>query len=475
MLSREEIQEDFSFYRDILENTHPGLYRYNSKQEMQSRLDSLSNLMERDMNFYEYYRLIASFNSSIRCAHSYVIPEKEFEPYAFYKAKSIPFYLYPIDEQMIVLFNGTSEERIKPGFELIAINNRSMKEIRDQMMRMYWADGYNQTGRKLVLEGVMFPAFYYAFIDQPEVFDLQFKDEAGKVQSFKVEAQTFSKTQKMFNKNPINNQVLKVFKNTPKKDWYLKTVKEVDQTAYLRINGFGHEKAISNESSAKIMKDFMEDIIDQLNKKEITNLILDLRDNKGGWGAMSIELYRFLAKSDKQFEFYGKGFAVTNDTSYLKYSDLNAVDIASLDEELIPQEDGTFLINPEFDKNSRGQVPYQKRFKGQLYILVNRGTGSAASEFAAVAKSNEIGIIVGEETGGAYEGDNSTSFLHFELPNSKMYLRTPLVSGELAVKELQEKGKGVMPDFEVDFRKEDLIIRYDRQLEYTKELIKRSK
>ena len=279
----------------------------------------------------------------------------------------------------------------------------------------------------------------------------------------------------MFNKNPVNKAVLKAYKNTPKKDWYFKTLKEVDETAYLRINGFGHKKAISNESSAIIMKDFMTDVIDQVNKKEFTNLILDLRENKGGWGAMVLELYKFFTNSDKEFEFYGDGFAVTNDTSYLKYSDLNAVDIASLDEELIPQEDGTFLVNPEFSKTSTEQIPYQKRFKGQLYILVNRGTGSAASEFTAVAKSNKIGVIIGEETGGAYEGDNSVSFLHFELPNSKMYLRTPLVSGNLAVKPLAEKGKGVIPDFEVDFRKEDLLIRYDRQLEFVKKLIQESK
>lgn len=222
------------------------------------------------------------------------------------------------------------------------------------------------------------------------------------------------------------------------------------------------------------MKDFMVDVMEKIRSKNIENLVLDLRDNSGGWDAMGIELYKFLSNTDQPFEFYGEGFAVTNDTAYLKYSDLGAADIASLDEELIPQEDGTFLINPEFDQSMNDLRPYPERFKGKLYILINRGTGSAASEFAAIAKSNQIGVIVGEESGGVYEGVNGTSFLRFELPNSKMYLRTPLVSGTLVVKPVAEAGRGVMPDVQVHFRTEDLLIRNDRQLKQVKQLIRES-
>lgn len=473
-LSPEELKEDFLFYRDILENTHPGLYRYSSKSEMQSRLDSVAVLLDREMSFYDFYRIIASVNASIKCAHSFVIPNENFEAYMMQKAKGIPFYMYPTEDRLIVLFNGSDNESIRPGFELTAVNGQSMRELRKEMTNLFWEDGNNVSGRMRVLEGPFFTTFYYSLIDQPDQFVLTFKDESGKEHTIKTRAKTFAETQKSFKKNPVNKQVLKVFKNTKDKNWNFKILKDVDNTAYLRFNGFGDPKAVSNESSAKLMKDFMLTVMEQIEAKNIENLILDIRDNGGGWDAMGIELYKFLSNTDRSFEFYGEGFAVTNDTAYLKYSDLNAVDIASLDKELIPREDGTFLINPEFDQSITDLKPYPERFKGKLYILINRGTGSAASEFAAIAKSNQIGVIVGEESSGVYEGVNGTSFLKFELPHSKMYLRTPLVSGTLAVKPVAETGRGVMPDVEVLFRREDLIIRNDRPLKYVKQLIRES-
>ena len=473
-LSQEELIEDFHFYRDILENTHPGLYRYNEKSEMQNTLDSVAALLDRDMNFYDFYRILASVNASVRCAHSFIIPYRDFDAYVMQKAKGIPFYIYPAEEDMIVIFNGSDNELIKPGFALTAVNGRPMEEIKEELMNLYWEDGYNIGGRRKVLEGPVFSTFYYSLIDQPDEFTLTFKDESGNEYEVKTAAKSFAETQKSFKKNPANKQVLKVFKNTKDKNWNFKILKDVESTAYLRFTGFADPKAVSNESSAKLMKDFMLSVMEKVEAKKIENLILDLRDNAGGWDAMGIELYKFLSNTDQQFEYYGKGFAVTNDTAYLKYSDLNAADIASLNEELIPQPDGTYLINPEFDKSAQDLKPYEERFKGQLYILINRGTGSAASEFAAIARSNKIGIIVGEEAGGAYEGMNGSSFLRFELPNSKMYVRTPLVSSTLAVKPVDEAGRGVMPDFEVQFRRGDVISRNDRQLKFVKQLIRES-
>jgi hypothetical protein len=55
---------------------------------------------------------------------------------------------------------------------------------------------------------------------------------------------------------------------------------------------------------------------------------------------------------------------------------------------------------------------------GNLYFLINGGSASTTAEFTAVAHSNKLGIFIDTETGGAYEGGNGGSFLHFKLPNS---------------------------------------------------------
>lgn len=50
-----------------------------------------------------------------------------------------------------------------------------------------------------------------------------------------------------------------------------------------------------------------------------------------------------------------------------------------------------------------------------------------ASEFTAAAKYYKAGAMVGEETTGAYKGGNGNSFIHLELPDSKIGVGTPLV------------------------------------------------
>ena len=41
-LTPQQMQEDFKLYRKMLEETHPGLYRYTSKSKIQNTLDSIA-------------------------------------------------------------------------------------------------------------------------------------------------------------------------------------------------------------------------------------------------------------------------------------------------------------------------------------------------------------------------------------------------------------------------------------------------
>lgn len=106
---------------------------------------------------------------------------------------------------------------------------------------------------------------------------------------------------------------------------------------------------------------------------------------------------------------------------------------------------------------------------------MNGGSGSTTSEFTAVAYSNKLGIFIGDETGVAYEGDNGGSFLHFQLPNSKISVGTPLIYYDNAVTKPQHGGRGVIPGYYVPLTREDLLAGKDTQLEFTLELIRKNK
>ncbi|MFM8744986.1 MAG: peptidase S41, partial [Cytophagales bacterium] len=58
VLSAKQMQHDFIYLRRLLTETHPGLYRYTPKVKMQSKLDSIYNLLDRRLPFYEFYKII---------------------------------------------------------------------------------------------------------------------------------------------------------------------------------------------------------------------------------------------------------------------------------------------------------------------------------------------------------------------------------------------------------------------------------
>src|SRR5688572_7062896 len=73
LVARDQMLEDFNYLRQILEETHPGLYRYTCKGSMQGKMDSIAGSLKAAMPFYAFYRIIAAFIADIRCAHTYAV------------------------------------------------------------------------------------------------------------------------------------------------------------------------------------------------------------------------------------------------------------------------------------------------------------------------------------------------------------------------------------------------------------------
>ncbi|QIP12086.1 peptidase S41 [Spirosoma aureum] len=471
-----DMQADFRYLRRLLEETHPGLYRYTSKPIMQAKLDSIAATLTNPLPFYEFYKTIEALIADIRCAHTHSLPTKNWQKLFVSHWKTLPFFLFPVQNHSYVLFNGTTDQRIKPGFDLLRINGQSMDSIRQVFYRHHWADGYNQTSKQAAFQGQLFALFYYWFIDQPDTFRLTFRSLTGDSIQVDVPAQTFSGSMSAYKKNPVNTQMLAWYgKNQSKHPWRLSFLKDTTQTAYLRIDSFGGKGANSSETAAARFRTFMDESLAKIEKKKARHLIIDLRSNPGGWDIQGVELFTYLMKSDSAVRYYAQQHTVTDRSEFLKFSDLSADDLKNVKNELIPEKDGTFTVKE--DDNSRElklQYPKPNRFKGQVYMLMNGRSGSTTSEFLAVAHANRIGTFVGEESGGAYEGGNGGSFVHLELPHSRIYVGTPLVYYNNAVGKPTQTGRGTMPDYDVPISIDTILNHTDNQLEFIKKLIRDS-
>ncbi len=474
-LTPSELKKDFAMYRQILEETHPGLYRYVSKSKMKHQFDSIYNSFNEAKTAASFYRTLTAINATIKCAHTSVIPRKNIMSYFNNKMKTIPFYIYPVSGKYYVLFNGSTNTSIKPGYQLIKINNHPIDSIAQVLKQHYWTDGNIHITRQKVMEGGFFQLFYYSIIERPNKFNLVFKNFQGRQEVVTVNAQVNAETQKLFKNNSVNKTVFKFYGKNSSKKWDFEIDKEMKNVAHLRIYSFSSKGAVSGETAAEDMRKFMNQVMKKISAKSINYLILDLRGNAGGWDSQGVELFTYLTNVNEPVLYYKRLHSITNNSEFLKYSDIPKEELEQIKKELLREEDGTFTISAEFNNELKLQHPKSNRYTGKLFILIDRNTASAAAEFSAVAKSYNIGVMIGTETGGGFGGGNGGSFINYQLPYSKFSLNSPLVFYENAVRPQESEGRGTLPDYTVDFSLEDLLTKNDVQLEFVKDLIKKEK
>ena len=210
-----------------------------------------------------------------------------------------------------------------------------------------------------------------------------------------------------------------------------------------------------------------------IREKGITNLVIDVRENRGGCGLAGDELLKNLAnKPFRQIEKIEQRL-VPEFFELLEQYGLNInkimVDEYGIDLENLKSEEN---YKPGMTVTGQGQFknPHglSDRFKGSIYLLIAKPTFSAASNFAAAVKYFEIGTLIGQETGG--QKDHYGQILPIQLPNSGL-------DGQVSTAHFitvggMEDGGGVTPDYKVKQKPEDTAKGVDTVLQFTLNLIK---
>lgn len=470
-LTPSEMRDDLTVYTRLLKETHPGLYRYLSKENFENAVANIDSKIGKPLPFYEFYALLAELNAKIRCAHTQLYPTADVLDYIRTQCKLFPYYIYPLDDKLYVIFNGTNDTTVKPGYELVSINDNPVREIWATTQKYHYRDGNSNDVVRKFLQGNHFAMFYYFFIEQSNSFSIVFKDLDGNEVNVKADSRKHADINQSYVSNPVNKEMMS-FYNRKVDNWDFKLVDELPSTAQISLASFGGKGINSEEKAQEDFRKFMEKSLKKMERKEVNNLILELRGNRGGWDILGKELFTYLMKSEEPLPYYGGQYTITKDSEFLKYSDLDPAEFSKADTYLEPTDDGRFKLKESANPILRPAEPKPHRFKGNLYIIVDEQCVSTCAEFVAKVKSAGIAIIVGNETGGAYEGGNGGSFISFELPNSKIYSWSPLVKYEMAINEVSAKGLGTIPDHVKYNSLEDLLSGKSASKEYVYQLIK---
>ena len=475
VLQPADMQADFRYLRRMLEETHPGLYRYTLKDEMQAKLDSIDQRLSQPLPFYAFFKTVSGLLADIRCAHTHTFPGKNWQGQFNSTLKTIPHFVFSTQERTYILFNGTNNQTVEPGFELLSINGQPMASIRKQLYRYHWDDGYNESSKIQVMRGQLFALFYYWYVGQPDTYHITFRTLSGDTIQVDAPAKPFGESLNAMLKSPVNKQMVAWYyiDKKPKHPWRLSFPDSVVHTAILRLDEFGGEGAKNGAQAIQRFQKFMDKTMMQLKKRQIRNLVVDVRGNTGGWDSQGIELLTYLMKTDSAVPYYARQHSVADSSEFLQFSDLSEADRANVKNELIPEPDGTFTLKQGSDtREPKRYSPKPNHFRGQVYMLMDGESASTASEFLAVAHANKAGTFIGVESGGAYEGGNGGSFINLTLPKTGIQVTTPLVSYNTAVPEPERTGHGILPDYYVPIAIDNVLNHTDSQWEFVIKLIR---
>jgi Peptidase family S41 len=468
-----QLKEEISVLKEALTTLHPGLYRYNTKQQIEKLFNDLTNKTTKPLNEKEFYLLLAKFTEKIGCGHTYLNPlnMEENIPALYMPEKVLPFCFSVLDRKFIITHNLSSDTTLKKGTEITKINGFATSQIIDSLLQVSRADGKNAIGKKLTnieltpeqvgkynLTDIFLPLFFKPI---KENFVIETKFIENKISTSKINGVSTAQRASLYKKR---------YGIVPKGENSLKVQMLNDSTCYFKIGTFsffGEENPFTK-------------IIDSLflnlaNNKKVKNLILDLRTNEGGSTDARNSLLKYILPKD----FEAKEYQERPFYSFLEVPKklipfLNTWDDSFFD----PKSDSIYKKNEfgfyedqsvesKYNKNFEDFKINSNSFKDNIFLMTSPVNSSAAFEFAWVFKQYKAGKIVGEKTGGTKQGLNGGRFFFLRLPYSRIEIDLPFIYQS----HIGQPDEGVLPDYNVTKTQKGIYFEQDTQLDFVLKLI----
>lgn len=201
------------------------------------------------------------------------------------------------------------------------------------------------------------------------------------------------------------------------------------------------------ENDYKTIKSYLERI------KKYSTLIIDIRGNGGRdskyWTDFLMPLIVKREYSQKYYSFIKEGDLLKNIVrhyNFKKYTDKSKIDIKFPKETLETLDSFSY-----FTTDTLQVIPHKDsiKFKGEIYLLVDRNVFSSSEMLAFFAKETKIATLIGERTAGDGIG---TDPMLIDLPNSGFVLRFTKEMGVTEMGSINELDKTepniVLPNLE---------------------------
>lgn len=411
--SKEDILSDLDYLKSSLENTHINLYAYTSKKDFNKNYRKIKSQIKKDsLSVLEAKKIFQKIVSKVNNGHTRIpFPVAEYITYAKSGGTLFPLEIAIENNKAIVRKNWSINSTIKIGDELICINGLAIQKV---LTKIYPQISAERTYFKNAqIENLSLPRLYWLVFGKQKNYKIKIKQQ-GKTITYNLKAIKAIEEFEM-KRNDIlrHNMEFKSISNT---------------VAYIQPGAFGGD--------LKKYKQFIDSTFTKINSESYKNLIIDLRNHSGGDDAFGDYLVSYIA--DKPFKWSSR-FQLKTSAELKAHTRKNRDTTQAYWKSILKNKDGSTY---DYDFGYYQPQHQAKRFKGKVYVLVNRQSYSQSTVTAAQIQDYNFGTIVGEETG---EYPNLyASIYNYQLPKTGVFV--DVSKGKINRVNGIDNNRGVVPD-----------------------------
>ncbi|MBC7651920.1 MAG: S41 family peptidase, partial [Deinococcales bacterium] len=408
------LQQDIIVLKKILEANHPSLYWYTPKDSIDVYFSQAIHSINDSLTEIGFRNKLSTIISNIRCGHTVVRASKNYADAAENSRYPLfPLYIKTWGDSMVVYGNLFTKDTVfKRGAIITSINGFANKQLLDAMFQLISTDGYADNFKSQVISN-NFSLWYKLAFGVDSSYRVGYIDALGNnktttIKNFIRVKDTINRKKNITITKPVTPPIVpkKPSKKQIKQQQLLAKrsliIDTATNTAFLHVATFSGK-----------LQPFLRQTMRTITKKNIENVVIDLRENTGGRVDNSTLLTKyFIAKPFKTGDTIA---AVIRNIQYKKYIRNAYFYQVAMQVFSKKMADGRF--HKRSDEVHFYQPKTKKHFNGNIYLLQSGLSFSAATLFVGSLKGQNNVTVLGEETGGGSYGNSAMFIPTITLPN----------------------------------------------------------
>ncbi|HEV7768354.1 MAG TPA: S41 family peptidase [Thermoanaerobaculia bacterium] len=426
-LSAEEARADLEFLYRSLQSAHYNLYVHRPKAQYDASFQQVSSQLARPVSRIELVRELQPFVALGQIGHARIeFPVGDYVRALKEGGTILPFDIRIDGDRVFVTHSYLENSRIKPGVELLAFDERPIREVVDHVSR--YVSGERPYMVHAQLER-FFPRWLWV--------------ARGDIGELRVAARTTGEDRFVETIHGLPIGQVEPLKSKWTEALSRREVRFLDERiAYLRPGPFYNVEG-GDSMDPGPFRTFIDDAFQKIQAARSPILIIDLRDNPGGDNSFSDLMVAWFASRPFRFsDDYSIKASPEIRRQFAKQvaeSDDDGI-VTQMHQALKDRKDGD-IVPFELPRVS----PRQDRFEGRVFLLLNRHSYSNAASVAGMVQDYGFAKVIGEET-----ADLPTSYAssaQFTLPHSGLVVTYP--KGYFVRPSGDKSLRGVVPDFPI--------------------------